>query len=206
MRPHRCIYHFVSLIVLSVFLTGCGIILRKNYGYHDPADFNESAYRSFISSLDTARFTHVQSTAPQFERYIALVSDSARKKDLSQPVQILYFNDTTLVAYHANCYARGGLSGIDWNWNGAFDRLPPGTAIEPALFGLDLPELRAIYGEVEPTRNYTVVVFWSWMVEEVSRDAVQTVIGNIDSSGNSDQCSVVLVNSDAFWRATMGEK
>jgi hypothetical protein len=206
MGASRWIYRSVWLLVLIGFLSGCGVILRKNYGYHDPADFNETAYRSFISSLDTARFSHMQSTTQQFEQYNALVSDSARKKDLSQPVQILYFSGADLVAYHANCYAKGSLSGIDWNWNRAFDRFPPGTAIEPALFGLDLPELRAIYGEVEPTRSYTVVVFWSWMVEEVSRDAVETVIASIDNSGNSERCSIVLVNSDAFWRATMGEK
>jgi hypothetical protein len=179
--------------------------LKNNYGYNEPSEYNEDEYMEFISDIDTTQIKHFESSNYQYKQYIELADDSARKKDFNQPVQILYFKDSKLISYHANCYAKGTLSGIDWNYENRFDQFPPKSAIQSSLFNLSLLEITNIYDRITPAKKYTVLVFWSWMLEGVSKDAVSTVLDNRINNGADKSCEVFLINTDKYWSEKFSE-
>jgi hypothetical protein len=188
----------ISLIGFSC-LFGCSLILKNNYGYNDPAKFNEIEYKKFISSIDTTQFTLLRSSIGQFKQVINLGKDSLRKKDLNQPIQLLFFEGSSLVSYHANCYAKGTLSGVDWNYEQRFNFFPPKSAIDSSLFELNLSHFSKIYEEIIPQKRFTVLVFWSWMLEGVSRDALLTLQKNIKDNKVESEVEIYLINLDEFW-------
>jgi len=192
-------YRYLLIISVCSVLSGCSLLLKNNYGYNELSDYNESEYEEFISAFDPTDIKHFKSSDYQYKQFIELGSDSARKKDLNQPVQILYFNDSILLSYHANCYAKGTLSGLDWNYENRFDQFPPASAIESSLFDLSLLEITNIYDRITPTKKYTVLVFWSWMLEGVSKDAISSVLDNRIKNGSNENCEVILINTDAYW-------
>lgn len=196
---------FISLIGLS-FLFGCSLILKNSYGYNDPGRFNEIEYKKFLSTIDTTQFTLLRSSVSQFKQVISLGKDSLRKKDLNQPVQLLFFDGSALVSYHANCYAKGTLTGVKWNYKERFDFFPPKSAIDSSLFELNLTHFSNIYEEIVPQKRFTVLVFWSWMLEGVSRDALLTVQKNIKDNKVESEVEIYLINLDEFWSNSLHTK
>jgi hypothetical protein len=196
----------ILLLIVPCIFIGCSLLLKNNYGYNDPVKFTENEYEIFLNSIDTSQIIHMRSDVSQFKEVINLCKDSVRRKDLNQPIQLLYFEDTILVSYHANCYAKGSLSGIDWNYNNRFNKFPPESAIECSLFDLKISNFRDIYSEIYTEKKYTVIIFWSWMLEGVSRDAIVTVQKNIRENEIENDTSIFLVNIDEFWRYTFQSK
>jgi len=194
------IHRYLLTVLVFAWLSGCSLLLKNNYGYNEPSDYNEAEYDEFISAIGPTEMKHFKSSDYQYKQFIELGSDSARKKDLNQPVQILYFHDSKLLSYHANCYAKGTLSGIDWNYENRFDQFPPASAIESSLFDLSLLEITNIYDRITPTKKYTVLVFWSWMLEGVSKDAISSVLDNRTDNVSEENCEIFLINTDDYWR------
>ena len=140
----------------------------------------------------------LQSSIGQFKQVINLGKDSLRKKDLKQPVQSHYFDNSTLISYHANCYAKGTVSGVDWNYEKRFNSFPPKSAIKSALFNINISHFSKIYSDITPQRKYTILVFWSWMVEGISKSAVSTLQLHIKDNKVENDVEIFLVNIDLF--------
>ncbi len=183
-----------------LYMQSCSSILLKKYGYHDPKDFTLNSYNEFINSFDTLTAIKIISDTSQFKKIINLVPDSIIKNHLGQPVQILNFTDFNLVSFHANCFARGSFSGLDWNFNNDFNSFPPTSAINIDVFKLTLNEYSNIYNELNVAKKkYTVIVFWSWMFENVSKDAIKIAYNNFNVANKSDSTNFVLINIDKYW-------
>lgn len=196
------IFFFVKCLVVTLLvfaLHGCSLLLKNNYGYNEPSRFNEMEYTKFLTTIDTSNSIQIRSDTSQFKQFVSLAKDSIQKKDLSQPIQLLYFDGANLVSYHANCYAKGTLSGIDWNYENRFVSFPPKSAIDSMSFDFKLHHLSALYKELHHEKKYTVIVIWSWMLEGVSRDAISIVQNNIKENDVENEVQLILINIDAFW-------
>lgn len=198
--------HKITQLIFFLFIlagvSSCSLLLNSDgFGYHESSDFNDEKYRKFVNSIDTSQLTYFKSSAAQFEAVHALVTDSIRLHDLKQPIQMLYFEGNNLVSYQANCYAKGSLSGIDWNFDNRFQSFPPKSAVECNTFKINLDDFTKIYEGVQPAKKFTVIVFWSWMLEGVSRDAISMVQENIKNNNVQNKVDVYLINIEEFWKA-----
>jgi hypothetical protein len=128
---------------------------------------------------------------------------------LSQPIQILYFDSTgRLISFHANCYAKGNLSGLDWNYDGRFEQFVPKSAIklDSVYFSLNLIKdclKTEINGNFKNSKlKYTVVIFWTLMFETLSKKAIDLAIKNISQFGKQEEVAIYLINNDKAFLET----
>lgn len=108
------------------------------------------------------------STVNKFQQVNQSFADLG-SKNLSQLVQILYFEKKQLVSYHLNCYARGGWMGnLDLNYDHKFDNYVPKTAYPiPDSMYANLDDLLNIYGLEQTPSQDVVVLFWSNMFKNM---------------------------------------
>ena len=191
------------LITLASFagfvliICGCGLL----YGYKPLKQFDSNEYNSVISSVldENFKINHLISDSVQFDAYRRSVPDSNWQQTLSgQPIQVLYFKGDSLVSYHANCLARGGLLNLNWNVNHRFEIFPPTSAISVTHTMLSLPDIRKIYNLTD-NNEYLIIVFWSTMLSKVSKKTIETVKTNLIRYGNLDKTSIVLINTDKYY-------
>ena len=134
----------------------------------------------------------------QFVAYWNLFADTLWKRTAVQPVQILYFMGDTLVSYHVNCYAKGGMASLDWNTDNRFGQFPPRSAVPLTTLQLSFPQIAELYG-VEAKKDLKIVVFWTNMLTKISKSAVNVVFDNIEKHGKDKECEVFIINTDKFF-------
>lgn len=187
-------------ILIAISFSNCSRILSKLYGVNDLKKFDKEKCEKFISSIDkkgikTYSF-YADTNSYQCIRRIPL--SKKIRKDFSQPVQIIYFNEDSLVSFHANCYAQGKVSNIDWNVNGRFDRFIPLSAIPLDSARFSLNDFAKCYSGEKPVKEkkYTVIIYWSRMLEKISGTAITTVINNIIRFNKKEEVVIYLINND----------
>jgi hypothetical protein len=123
-----------------------------------------------------------------------------KKKDFGQPVQMLYFEKNILKSYHINCYARGRLTNLDWNMDKRFSTFLPKTAVNIDTLTIKLDDYSKIYNEIKmDSKNYTIIIFWTFFLEKISYSAIQTVIENIYKFDKIDTIDFYLINTDKYF-------
>ncbi len=176
----------------------------KIYGVHEIKEFDQTLYDSFISNIkqkNKIEFQSIISNGSQFLKLQKIEADSLIKKDLYQPIQILYFEHDSLASYHANCYANGMSLKLNWNTNNRFSYFIPKTVKKTDLFSIKLNNFKQIYPSIDFSNNkkYTIIVFWTNMIQKVSLDAINTVINNINDFNKESECNLILINTDNFF-------
>ncbi len=115
-------------ILLIISLSSCSNFLSKKYGIENIESFDESKYKQIVENIDFKNIvhysTHQDSTAYECMRN-EVATNPLQVKDMSQPIQLYYFNRDSLISFQANCYARGGMSNLNWNTLGRFEVFPP---------------------------------------------------------------------------------
>lgn len=185
---------FAGLVIIG---GGCGLM----YGFKVPKQFDANEYDTVISSVSDEKIktTCILSDSKQFDSYRRIVQDSSWLQTLSgQPVQMLYFRGDSLVSYHANCLARGGLLNLEWNIERRFEKFPPISATSSRPTSLSLSAIKNIYSFPD-NNEYVIIVFWSTMLSKVSKKAIETVKENLMVYGNLDITSIVLINTDKYY-------
>lgn len=188
----------VLLNVASVILlSSCDSLAYKFYGIKEIDGFDETKYETFVSNIpNNVGYTSVIGTAAQFEELVAFAGDTTTVKNLHQPVQLLYFQNGSLVSYHVNCAAPAKWRGLDWNHEGRFDTFPPKSAVPCEDTHLTFTSFEKAYGIDSGGKKTVLVVFWTTSFERVSSDAIKTAFNNIAENNCQDEVVIYLINND----------
>lgn len=189
-------------LVLNVSLQSCSYTLSKIYGIESISEFNKENYEKTIDEFslkykgeiiskisDENLFTDYSNTDTTFRSYN------------KQPIQILYFDDDDLTSFHANCFAKGSISGnLDWNYNDQFSTFYPKSAIPVDDKKTTLSSIKHLYKIEEKTTKKTVVFFWTNMLKKQSISAFDLVINNIHNHVDEENLpTIITINTDYFF-------
>lgn len=191
-------------IILFTFiassLVSCRLILSKLYGVNTLKKFDQKKCEKFIASIDKKgiKTYALYADTNSYNCVRKIPPGKKLRKDFSQPVQILYFDGDSLVSFHANCYAQGSISNLDWNVNNRFNRFTPVSAIPMDSARFTISDFARCYTEQKPAKEkrYTVIIYWSLMLEKISKTAIRTVIDNIVQFNKTEETVIFLVNND----------
>lgn len=191
---------FFIVLLFAFLFSGCERTMSILYGVRSLDKFEQERCDDFAASVrrENISFSALVSDSLQFVEYLNLCGDTLWKKTAFQPVQILFFSGDTLVSYHVNCYAKGGLASLDWNTDGRFEQFPPKTAVPLDNLQISFPQIAELYG-VEAKKDLKIVVFWTNMLTKISKNAVNTVLDNIEEHGKDKDCEVIIINTDKFF-------
>jgi hypothetical protein len=187
----------IVCLVAALLLAACGLM----YGYKPLKQFDQKSYDSMVSSVLDQHFkiTTIVSDYEQFDAYRTCIPDSTwQHQTVVQPVQIAYFRKDTLISYHINCMAKGGLSNLNWNTDHRFETFPPATALPISPEMQKASKVREIYG-IHDDSKYLILIFWTNMLPKISKSAIETVKTNLRDNAAAQKAAVVLVNTDKFY-------
>lgn len=189
--------------VLAYCVLLAHVFFYKVYGIELVDEFDESKYEFILAQLKSlypeGNITSLISTVNKFQQVNQSFADLG-SKNLSQPVQILYFENKQLVSYHLNCYARGSWKGnLDWNYDHKFDSYVPKSAypIPDSMFA-HLDDLLTIYGLERTSSQDAIILFWSNMFKKQVISAFETVVDNIKAHAKDVNPQIILINIDEF--------
>ena len=187
-------------VAISFLFCGCVNMFSAIYGVRQLDSFDEALCDKFTDSVERKgiSLSTLVSDSLQFVEYWNLYPDSLWKKTASQPVQLLYFSGDTLVSYHVNCYAKGGLTSLNWNMDNRFGQFPPKTAVPLDNMRLKFRQIAQIYG-LSLQKNCRLVIFYTNMLSRIAKDAVNTAFDNIEAFNKQRECEVVIINTDKFF-------
>ena len=192
----------IVLLLIIFTLSGCSAMLAAMFGVKPVKEFSVADYQSFLSKIpEEIEYISIISTEEQFKNVIKQGIDSIQKHALSQPVQILYFRQNHLVSFHANCYARGGFGGLDWNTDNRFSVFIPRSAVTYDISNILLDNYSTIFPEISLKNEnyYTIIIFWTNLIRRISFSAIETVIENAAQFNKLANCRIYLINTDKFY-------
>ena len=176
----------VILLVFALFaLSSCSVIAPAVFGLREIDGYNAEQCAKFYKKLpkDFA-FTPLVCDNEQFFAVSNLGADSMQMKDLYQPLKIMYFHGDTLVSFHINCKCPPTLTfNLNWNYWHQFDVFPPTTTVPLDGYTLKRSDLQAIFPDIKGESEYTVLVFWTNMLNKISRSEIKTVHKNLKKHG-----------------------
>ncbi len=118
---------------------------------------------------------------------------------MGQPLQIHYFRTDSLISFHANCYAKGGIGKLDWNVYNRFETFPPNTVPFSELKqDKSFPE----FLKTTTRKEYQIVLFWTQLLEKQAANLVQLVVDHIKSNNAQAKVELILVNTDDYFKKT----
>lgn len=187
------------LLIMAFLLTGCSIL----FGVKNIKTFDSVACEKFLSSIDMKSIKHISIYEDEKSLNCRqnIFEKNKRKQDLSQPIQMLYFQGDSLVSFQANCYAAGGVSNLNWNTDKRFDTFPPKSAVSLDSLSLNLKSLTKCNSNivVDNGHEYTVVILWTRVLEKVSKTAIEQVISNISGFNKESEVEIVFSNTDKWF-------
>lgn len=185
--------------MLTSFLSSCSTVLKKLYGIEDLKEFDpvrvKESEKYMIDLYPNA--TSIISSDTSFKKFMDEFSEFS-KNDVSQPIQILYFKNDSLISYHINCYAKGSLNGhLNWNYDGRMNSYPPKSAVQLSV-NKRLSDVISIYELPESHESDVIVFFWSTLLNRQAKEAFKVVVENIKKFNYSDSNSkyIILINID----------
>ena len=197
MKKIRTLCAILFAITTAILLAGCRVL----YDFKPIKQFDQKDYDQMISSVLDRDFkiNPIVSDYEQFDAYRTCIQDSLWQHQTAvQPVQILYFKKDSLLSYHINCTAKGGLSNLNWNTDQRFETFPPVSAVTITPQMQNLSKIRDIYG-INDDSEYLIVVFWTNMLPKISKSAIETVKTNLRENGAAKKSAIVLINTDKFY-------
>ena len=160
MKNDRAMRKFKTIILIGVLLTltGCFALMPLLFDLQEIDGYNAEQCAKFYKKLpkDFA-FSPIVCNDNQFFQVSILVEDSIQKKDLYQPLKIMYFHGDSLVSFHINCYCPPTVSfNLKWNYYHQFDVLPPTTTVPLDGYTITRSQLTSIFPEIKGEADYTV--------------------------------------------------
>lgn len=191
-----------TITLTLLFLASCNFVSRNLFGIKYQTEFSSIKYQKFLAEIDTFKVIYNSYIADTSQLNLFLKKFESRKikKNLYQPVQILYFKDKSLVSFHANCFAQKGLK-LDWNMSNRFDKFIPQTSISLDSMKIDLEQIINSY-HIKLANNdkkIIIFIFWSLMMENASKSAIYTVIKNLKEFKQESSTEINLVNLDKIY-------
>ena len=194
---YRRIKIFILTILSLIGLHSCRPILYKIYGVDPIENFDEDKYDKVVNIFNS-EYDNISSYISEdksFKEYSNL--DSTIKNDLGQPIQILYFDGDTLKSFHANCYAKGSITGnLNWNYADRFESFIPKSATDIENKNIKLSDIKQIYSITNKTDGITVVFFWTNFLGKASIRAFNTITDNIKTYSTYQDVNIIAINTD----------
>ncbi|MDR0618339.1 MAG: hypothetical protein LBG17_00380 [Bacteroidales bacterium] len=190
------------MIIAVILFSGCSVLMSKIYGVHEISYFDEDKYANSISKIKKQiHFVSLISDSTQYKQIINSGRNAQQRHLLGQPVQILYFEKNILKSYHNNCFAKGKFTRIDWNTDNRFSCFLPATAVETDTIPIKLYDYAKIYNEIksDSSKNYTIIIFWTFLLEKTSQSAINTTIENIYKFDKINDVDFYLINTDKYF-------
>ena len=188
------------LFGLLLSLPSCNTLAPILFGFREINGYNAEQCEKFHKKLPKDfEFTPLVCNETQFWQVSELGADSVQKKDLYQPLKIMYFHGGSLVSFHINCYCPPTLGfNLNWNYKHQFDEFPPATTVPLEGYTLTLKDIQGVFPEIKGEKDYTVLVFWTNMLHKISRSEIKTVCRNLKRLGPStgSGIKVYLINND----------
>ena len=186
------------LILTLAFLASCNTLMPMLFGLQEIHGYNAEQCEKFYRKLpNDFAFTPLVCNEEQFRQVSNLGADSMQMKDLYQPLKIMYFHGDTLVSYHINCYCPPTLGfNLNWNFNHQFDEFPPATTVPLEGYTVTRAKMQSIFPEIKGDSDCTVLVFWTNMLNKISRSEIKTVFKNLKKFGHLDDAEIYLINED----------
>lgn len=196
---------FITALLNALLLSACAQFAMHRLGVKELKVFDEQAYirtRDALIGQYAGPTDAAASSDSAYRYYFQRLNKGNASKDCAQPIQILYFKGDSLVSWHINCYA-GGLSiffsgYLNWEMEGRFRCFPPKSAGAVSPHSVRLSELMRLYGITETPTPYTVVFFYTNMLEKQSRHAFKVIVKNIKKYHKGTPPLIILINSDKF--------
>lgn len=188
----------ILLVAALLALSGCNTLMPILFGIQEIDGYNAEQCDKFYKKLpkDFA-FTPIVCNDEQFFQVSQLGADSMQMKDLYQPLKIMYFHGDSLVSLHINCYCPPTLGfNLNWNFNHQFDVFPPATTVPLEGYTVTRTQMQSVFPEIKGEKDYAVLVFWTNMLDKVSRSEIKTVHRNLKKSGRLDDVGAYLINDD----------
>ena len=189
-------------------LTSCNTLMPLLFGLQEIDGYDAEQCARFYKKLpkDFA-FTPLVCDEAQFFQVSQLGADSMQKKDLYQPLKIMYFHGDSLMSFHINCYCPPTLGfSLNWNFKNQFDVFPPTTTVPLEGYTLRLADMKGIFPEIKGEAECTVLVFWTNMLAKISRSEIKTVHKNLKKFGHLNDAEVYLVNDDIVMAKLLKEE
>lgn len=190
----------ILIITLPLVLFGCSAILSKLYGIKTIHTFDQNKCEKFINTINFKNIAYynyyIDSTA--FKFYCESSINKKHKKDLSQPIQIIYFENDNVTSFHANCYARGSLTNLNWNVNDRFNYFIPQSAIKTDSLGINFTKVKHCFNinNITTGNSIAICIIWTRMFEKISKSAMETVIKNLTDNNAESKVVIYLINND----------
>lgn len=182
------------IVTLTIF--SCNKMLSDLYGVREINVFDESEVEAFHQKIEHPTINLILDSIDFYE-LSKIETNELRTNDLTQPIQILYFEENKLSSFHANCYAKAKLNGfLDWNTNNRFDTFIPQSAINPANFEIEWNHYSKKIPKLNSDKKYKVLILWTLMLEKQSNEAINTVTQNLNKFNKQDSINLYLINID----------
>ena len=198
---------FLLFVVPLLVLSSCNTLMPLLFGLQEIDGYNPEQCARFYKKLpkDFA-FTPLVCNDEQFFAVSNLGADSMQMKDLYQPLKIMYFHGDSLVSFHINCKCPPtALFNLNWNYWHQFDVFPPTTTVSLDGYTVTRSQLMDIFPEIKGDSDYTVLVFWTNMLNKISRSEIKTVYKNLKKFGRLNDVEVCLINDDITMTESLHE-
>lgn len=199
----RFLKKYLIHIIVVYCCSSCNAILSKLYGVKEITNVDELEINEFVrkNTPQSLKYESFIIDSLQFSKLFPLTENQEYQNALKQPIQIFYFQKNNLVSYHANCYAKGKLNGVDWNYNGKFNSFPTVSDIDIVNFQFDNNSFSNIFGVTESQETETIIiVFWSTAFPKIAKSAIQTVYDNLHVNNKIPDSKIIYINTDDYFR------
>ena len=197
----------IAFVFVLVVLSSCKTLMPMLFGLQEIDGYNAEQCAKFYKKLpEDFAFTPVICDNEQFFQVGNFGADSMQMKDLYQPLRIMYFHGDSLISFHINCYCPPTLGfNLKWNFKHQFDVFPPTTTVPLDGYMLTRREMQSVFPEIKGEKDYTVLVFWTNMLNKISRSEIKTVYRNLKKFGRLDDAEVYLINDDITMTKSLHE-
>ncbi len=188
--------------LILILTTSCSLLLSRMYGVNEIDSFDSDKHSVFVSKIKEHIYCQaIVSDTSQYKKVINLGSDVKQKNNFGQPVQIIYFEKNKMKSFHVNCFAKGKLSNINWNTENRFSYFLPKSAINIETISVNLSDYSKIYPAInsKSKKDYTVIIFWTFLLEKISLSAIETVVDNINKYDKINDIDMYLINTDKYF-------
>jgi hypothetical protein len=184
---------FIIILPVVVFFASCNVILMNVAGIKSVHKYSEKELVQL--SHEYAINTKVYALDTGYMNFAKQFKDSLTKKNLLQPLQIIFFNHGKAATHLINCTV-GGFPNLKWNRYGTFDSL---TNIHGPLLENELT-LENLIHYIDPNPGIKedkniCFVFWSNFMGRQSKNLIEYS----KKRSVQDNYEVIYVNNDNFF-------
>jgi hypothetical protein len=183
------------LLLLLCSFSSCATL----YGVKNQKEFSPKKIQKFIDKhhLNNLESYCIDTNFRSFLKTKTL--NTSEERFFSQPLQVHYFENDTLISSHVNCNV-GGFPNLTWNKKGYFNVFPAVSQFKSSQI-IRFSEMLPYFGSLATTKTkytkYTVVVFWNLFLERQSKRLIKLVVRNIQKS--IEPSKIILVNNDKLF-------